>query len=47
LPVTDEVIFGNIKQQDLCVDIEIGLVPAIAKLSRCNPDVGTQVGGFL
>ena len=36
-------MFGNIRQDDLCVDIEIGHVPAIAKLSECNSDRGTQV----
>ncbi|XP_060601725.1 polypeptide N-acetylgalactosaminyltransferase 2-like [Ruditapes philippinarum] len=46
LPLTDEILFGNIRQDDLCVDIEIGHVPAIAKLSECNNDRGTQDWSF-
>ena len=42
-PVTDELKFGHIQQENQCIDIEIGHVPAIAKLVPCNVDRDTQV----
>ncbi|KAH3711679.1 hypothetical protein DPMN_071351 [Dreissena polymorpha] len=45
-PVTDEIMFGTIRQQDFCVDIEIGHVPAVAKLVPCNPDKSAQDWSF-
>lgn len=42
-PVTDELMYGQIQQNNLCIDIEIGHVPAIAKLGQCNSDRDSQV----
>ena len=42
-PVTDELMYGHIQQNNLCIDIEIGHVPAIAKLGKCSADKDTQV----
>ena len=42
-PVTDELMYGRIQQNNLCIDIEIGHVPAIAKLGKCSADKDTQV----
>ncbi|KAL4237267.1 Polypeptide N-acetylgalactosaminyltransferase 14 [Mactra antiquata] len=46
LPMTDEILYGNIRQDNLCVDVEIGHVPAMAKLTECNIDRGTQDWSF-
>ena len=42
-PVTDELMYGRIQQNNLCIDIEIGHVPAVAKLRKCNSGRDTQV----
>ena len=36
-------MYGQIQQNNLCIDIEVGHVPAIAKLSPCSSDKDTQV----
>ena len=36
-------MYGQIEQNNLCIDIEIGHVPAIAKLVTCDADRDTQV----
>ncbi|WAR18862.1 GALT2-like protein [Mya arenaria] len=41
-PVTDEVMYGNLRQGNQCVDIEVGHVPTISKLAPCDPHTGSQ-----